>query len=94
MGFKQALRIVKPRGSIVLKSTFSENSAIDLSKIVVAEINIIGSRCGPFDKALNLLAENTIPVESMIDGQYLIKEGLAAFAHAAQPGIRRILLRP
>ena len=94
LGFEQALRIVKPRGSIVLKSTFSASEPIDLSKIVVAEINIIGSRCGPFDKALTLLAENTVPVESMIDGQYLLKEGLAAFGHAAQAGIRKILLRP
>jgi len=94
LGFEQALRIVKPRGSIVLKSTFSASEPIDLSKIVVAEINIIGSRCGPFDKALTLLAENSIPVESMIDGQYLLKEGLAAFGHAAQAGIRKILLRP
>ena len=94
LGFEQALRIVKPRGSIVLKSTFSAIDPIDLSKVVVAEINIIGSRCGPFDKALTLLAENTIPVESMIDGQYLLKEGLAAFGHATQTSIRKILLRP
>lgn len=93
-GFEQALRIVKPRGSLILKSTFSAIEPIDLSKIVVSEINIMGSRCGPFTKALALLGEKTIPVESMIDGQYRLKEGLAAFDHAAQKGVRKILLRP
>ena len=93
-GFEYALRIVRSRGHLILKSTFSSIEPIDLSKIVVSEINIIGSRCGPFDKALTLLAENSIPVEAMIDGQYLLKDHLAAFDHAAQTGVRKILLRP
>ncbi|MCQ8116504.1 alcohol dehydrogenase catalytic domain-containing protein [Methylomonas rosea] len=92
-GFAQALRIVKPRGTLVLKSTFAANAALDLSKVVVYEINIIGSRCGPFADALTLLAQNKLPVETMIDGQYPLSEGLAAFAHAAQAGVRKILLQ-
>ena len=93
-GFEHALRIVRPRGCLILKSTFSSIEPIDLSKVVVSEINIIGSRCGPFDKALTLLAENSIPVKTMINGQYLLKDHLAAFDHAAQRGVRKILLRP
>ena len=93
-GFENALRIVRPRGCLILKSTFSSIEPVDLSKVVVSEINIMGSRCGPFDKALTLLTENTIPIEAMIDGQYLLKDHLAAFDHAAQKGIRKILLRP
>ncbi|MDX8128770.1 alcohol dehydrogenase catalytic domain-containing protein [Methylomonas sp. OY6] len=93
-GFAQALRIVKPRGTLVLKSTFAANAALDLSKVVVYEINIIGSRCGPFADALALLTENKLPVETMIDGQYPLSDGLAAFNHAAQAGVRKILLQP
>jgi len=62
--------------------------------VVVYEINIIGSRCGPFADALALLAENKLPVETMIDGQYPLSDGLAAFNHAAQAGVRKILLQP
>ncbi len=93
-GFSQALRIVKPRGTLVLKSTFAADAALDLSKVVVHEINIIGSRCGPFAEALTLLAENKLPVETIIDGHYPLKDGLAAFEHAGRAGVRKILLRP
>jgi len=93
-GFEQALRMVKPRGILMLKSTFSASEPLDLSKVVVYEINILGSRCGPFADALALLAQNAIPVESMIDGRYALKDGLAAFQHAAETGVRKIILRP
>ncbi|WP_225587747.1 MDR/zinc-dependent alcohol dehydrogenase-like family protein [Methylomonas fluvii] len=93
-GFAQALRLVKPRGTLVLKSTFAAGAALDLSKVVVYEINIIGSRCGPFTEALTLLAEGKLPVATMIDGQYPLSDGLAAFNHAAQAGVRKILLQP
>lgn len=93
-GFAQALRIVKPRGTLVLKSTFAASEAVDLSKAVIYEINIIGSRCGPFPDALALLAQNSIPVQSMIDGRYRLQDGPAAFQHAAQAGVRKILLGP
>jgi len=93
-GFAQALRIVKPRGTLVLKSTFADNAALDLSKLVVYEINLIGSRCGPFADALGLLAANKLPVETMIDGCYALEDGPAAFEHAARTGVRKILLQP
>ncbi|MGZ4960120.1 MAG: MDR/zinc-dependent alcohol dehydrogenase-like family protein [Methylomonas sp.] len=93
-GFAQALRMVRPRGSLVLKSTFSSIEPVDLTKVVVGEVNIIGSRCGPFADALAVLAQNTVPVETLIDGRYTLKQGLAAFEHAAQAGVRKVLLRP
>ncbi|MDD1620969.1 MAG: alcohol dehydrogenase catalytic domain-containing protein [Methylococcaceae bacterium] len=93
-GFTQALRLVRPRGTLVLKSTFSAIEPVDLTKVVVCELNIIGSRCGPFADALAVLAQKTVPVESMIDGRYPLKQGLAAFEHAARPGVRKILLHP
>lgn len=93
-GFEQALRLVRPRGTLVLKSTFVAEGPVDLSKVVVDEINIVGSRCGPFADALALLEQNAVPVESMIDGRYSLKQGLAAFEHAAKAGVRKIILKP
>lgn len=93
-GFRQALRIIKPRGSLILKSTFSSLEPVDLSKVVVAELNILGSRCGPFAEALMLLQQRVIAVETLIDGCYGLNAGLEAIQNSAQPGIRKILLRP
>lgn len=93
-GFAQALRILKPRGSLILKSTFSSKEPLDLSKIVVAELNVLGSRCGPFDKALAVLQQKSIALETMIDGRYTLKDYKAAFKHAAQTGVRKVLLMP
>ena len=93
-GFKQALRILKPRGNLVLKSTFSALEPIDLSKIVVNELNIIGSRCGPFAEALALLEQHSIPLETLINASYPLQAGMAAFQQASMPGIRKILLHP
>ncbi len=93
-GFRQALRIIKPRGTLVLKSTFSSPELLDLSKVVVYELNILGSRCGPFSEALTLLKQQTIPVTTLIDGCYPLSEGMSAFNHAAQSGVRKVLLYP
>ena len=91
-GFSQSLRLVRPLGTLILKSTFSGKSTLDLTKLVVAEINVIGSRCGPFAPALRLLAHNQVDVLSLIERQYPLRDALAAFAYAAQPGIRKVLL--
>jgi len=93
-GFKQALRILRHRGTLILKSTFTALEPMDLSKIVVYELNVIGSRCGPFADALVLLKQQAVPVTSMIDGSYSLAEGVSAFNHAAQAGVRKILLYP
>jgi threonine dehydrogenase-like Zn-dependent dehydrogenase len=93
-GLRESLRLVRPRGILTLKSTFHGSPAFDLTKVVVSEINLLGSRCGPFVPALRLLAAGQIPVREMIDGEYSLDEALQAFAHANQPGVRKILLRP
>ncbi len=93
-GFAQAIRLVRPLGTLVLKSTFAGQSTLDLTKLVVSEISVIGSRCGPFVPALRLLAQEAVPVRALIDGEYPLSQGLTAFQHAARPGIRKILLRP
>jgi threonine dehydrogenase-like Zn-dependent dehydrogenase len=93
-GFQQALRIVKPRGTIVLKSTFTPTEPVDLAKVVVQEVNVLGSRCGPFAEALMVLQQKTVPVETMVNGHYRLQQGLAAIEHAAHAGVRKILLKP
>lgn len=91
-GLRQAIRMTRPLGTLVLKSTFEGLSNIDLTKIVVDEIHLLGSRCGPFDKALKLLAERSIEVEDLVDAEYPANEGAEAFRYAAQPGVRKVLL--
>jgi threonine dehydrogenase-like Zn-dependent dehydrogenase len=103
-GLAHSLRLVRPQGTLVLKSTFHGNADINLTKLVVAEIRVIGSRCGPFAPALRLLAASAldgdrncpgkIQVQPLIEGDYPLREGLAAFEHASRPGVRKILLRP
>ena len=91
-GLAHSLRIIKPQGLLVLKSTFAGLASVDLSRIVVSEIRVIGSRCGPFEPALRLLAAGEIEVAGMIEAIYPLDKGLDAFEHAAQPGVRKILL--
>lgn len=93
-GFAHSLRLVRPLGTLVLKSTFAGNANLNLSKLVVAEINVVGSRCGPFAPALDLLEKGAVAVRPLIEGEYPLSDALTAFKHAAQPGVRKILLRP
>ncbi len=101
-GFRLARRLVRPRGTLVLKSTFAGNLASllngegmnFLSALVVDEIALIGSRCGPFAPALRLLADGRVDVESLIHARYPLADGLAAFNHAQQPGVLKVLVRP
>lgn len=92
-GLRESLRLVRPQGTLVLKSTFHGSPSFDLTKIVVSEINVVGSRCGPFVPALRLLASGQIPIATTIDSEYPLDEALAALEHAARPGVRKILLR-
>jgi len=91
-GFAIARRALRPRGILVLKSTYANQLSLDISSIVVDEITLIGSRCGPFPKALKLLAENKIKVDNLIQAKYPLDEGLAAFKHAQQRGVLKVLL--
>ncbi|MFN3189774.1 MAG: alcohol dehydrogenase catalytic domain-containing protein [Aureliella sp.] len=91
-GFASALRTLRPCGTMVLKSTFADAGAIDLTPIVVNEIRIIGSRCGPFDRAIEFLASGALPLSLFIDACYPLEQALNGFEHAARPGVRKILL--
>lgn len=91
-GFSEALDLVEPRGTIVLKSTYVGIPPANLTRVVVDEIKVVGSRCGPFDAALRLLEIGAIDTESLIEARYPLVDGLTAFDHAAQPGALKVLL--
>jgi threonine dehydrogenase-like Zn-dependent dehydrogenase len=92
-GLRLAMDLVKPRGSIILKSTFHEAGALDMWRIVVDEISIIGSRCGRFEKAMQLLEEGKVEVEDLIAGEFKLSDGVAAMTAARMPGTLKILLK-
>jgi len=91
-GFALARRLLRPRGTLVLKSTYHGDSRIDFSAIVVDELTLVGSRCGPFAPALRLLEMGMVDVESLVDAVYPISQGMAAVHHAATPGTLKVLL--
>lgn len=93
-GFATALDLLKPRGKLVLKSTFSGKPTWEAWRVVVDEITIVGSRCGRFAPALKLLEEGKIEVESFISGEFSLSEGVAAMQRAAEKGTLKILLKP
>jgi threonine dehydrogenase-like Zn-dependent dehydrogenase len=92
-GFELARKIVRPRGSMVLKSTYAgEALPVNLTMIVVDEITLIGSRCGPFEPAIRLLAQRQIEVESLIQARYSLDDGVTALERAAQKGMLKVVL--
>ncbi len=93
-GLELARRAVRPRGTIVLKSTFRGSSQIDFSRLVVDEITIVGSRCGPFTPALQLLAKKLVDPRPLIDDCIPLKEGIRALEQASKPGIMKIAILP
>lgn len=91
-GFELAMQIVRPRGTIVLKSTFAAGKPLNLAPLVVDEINVIGSRCGPFREAIRALAEKQIDVASLITRRMKIEQGVEAMELAGRPGVLKVLL--
>lgn len=93
-GFAHSLRLIRPLGTLVLKSTFANRANLDLTKLVVAEITVVGSRCGPFEPALRLFSQEAVNVSALVEAEYSLRDALTAINHAAQPGVRKVLLRP
>lgn len=93
-GFESARQIVRPRGTIVLKSTYHGPLKIDMSALVVDEVTIVGSRCGPFWPALRLLESGLVDPRPLISAEYPLDEGVEALRRAAQPGVLKVLVRP
>jgi len=91
-GLKLAMESVRPRGTLVLKSTLAENHALSLAPLVINEVTVIGSRCGLFPPAIEALAEKSVSVTPMIEKVYPLADGLEAVAHAGRAGTLKVLL--
>jgi len=93
-GFELALAAVRPRGTLVLKSTMADRVLLNLAPLVIDEIELIGSRCGPFEPALAALAAGDIETTSLISERVPLTAGLDALQLAARPGVLKVLLDP
>jgi len=85
---------VRPRGTLVLKSTIAGEHHLSLAPLVINEITVVGSRCGVFAPALTALEEKTVSVTPLIETIYPLSEGLDAVAQASRRGAQKVLLRP
>jgi threonine dehydrogenase-like Zn-dependent dehydrogenase len=92
-GLRQAVGIARPRGTVVMKSTVSGNISFDSAPAIVNEITLVGSRCGRFEPAIDLLRKRKIDVLSMLSAEFPLAEAPAAFAEAARSGVLKVLLQ-
>lgn len=93
-GFALARQLLRPRGTLVLKSTYHGALSLDMSALVVDEITLVGSRCGPFAPAIRLLATGLVDPRPLIAATYPLADVQAAFAHAACKGTLKVLVAP
>jgi threonine dehydrogenase-like Zn-dependent dehydrogenase len=93
LGLGMALELVRPRGTLVLKSTFHGRTSLDLSPVVVNEITLIGSRCGPFAKAIALLASGRLDLTPLITRVLPLDQGLEAVEIAQAKGTLKVILK-
>jgi len=93
-GFATAISLTRPCGAVVLKTTCAEAPAFNPAPLVIDEITVIGSRCGPFEPAVQALAEGRIDVAPMIDRVFPLRDGEAALARAGERGSLKVLLTP
>jgi threonine dehydrogenase-like Zn-dependent dehydrogenase len=91
-GVALAQRALRSRGTLVLKSTYAGALTLDASAIVVNELTLVGSRCGPFAPALRLLAAAAVSVAPLIHARYPLRDAPAAMAHAERPGVLKVVL--
>jgi threonine dehydrogenase-like Zn-dependent dehydrogenase len=91
-GVALARRALRPLGTLVLKSTYAGEVAVDLAGLVVDEITVVGSRCGPFAPALRLLADGLVDPTRLIDDRFALAEAESALRRAAEPGVLKVLI--
>lgn len=91
-GFALARSALRARGTLVMKSTYAGELTMNASSMVVDELTLVGSRCGPFAPALQLLASGAIDPQPLIHGRYALSEGMAAFEHAQMPGVLKVIV--
>lgn len=91
-GFDLARQAVRPRGVLVLKSTYRGEASVNFSSLVIDEITLLGSRCGPFAPALRVLANHAVDPSLLIAAHYPLARAVEAFELARQPGMLKVLL--
>ena len=93
-GFADTMKLVKPRGTVILKSTIASRENLDLTPTIVNEITLVGSRCGLFKPAIDALATGIISVDSMIDSTFSLEKFSDAINHAKKPDTLKVFLKP
>jgi threonine dehydrogenase-like Zn-dependent dehydrogenase len=93
-GMPRALALVKPRGTIVWKSTHHEPAHFDAAALVVNEVTVVGSRCGRFEPALEFLRMKRVDVLSLLSSEFPLRDAVRALRVSARPGVLKVLLRP
>ncbi|HEX7480435.1 MAG TPA: alcohol dehydrogenase catalytic domain-containing protein [Polyangiales bacterium] len=91
-GMELALSLLRPRGTLVLKSTYHGKLSLDAAPIVIDELTVIGSRCGPFEPAISALSAGCLSPEPLIDAVFPLDDAVAAFRKAEEPGVMKVLL--
>ena len=91
-GLPTALRLVRPRGTIVLKTTVAGTQTLAWAPFVIDEVTLVGSRCGPFDRALDALEKGLVDVQPLIADRFNLSNGLAALQRAQQKGVLKVLI--
>ena len=92
-GFETSASLVKPRGTLVLKSTITAKEGLNLASIVVDEITIVGSRCGQFKPILRLLEQNKIDIKPLVSGIYSVDDFEEAFKKNEEKGVLKVLVK-
>jgi len=92
-GLRQAVAMVRPRGTVFMKSTVHRKVPLDTAPVIVHEINLVGSRCGRFEPALNLLAAGKVHLADLVSEVLPLSKAAAAFRLAGRPGVLKVLLR-
>jgi threonine dehydrogenase-like Zn-dependent dehydrogenase len=93
-GFELARKAIRPRGILVMKSTYRGELSVNFSSIVVDEIQIVGSRCGPFEPALRLMASRQVDPTVLIAEEFKLQDVLKAFERAGETGVLKVLVQP
>jgi threonine dehydrogenase-like Zn-dependent dehydrogenase len=91
-GLPTALRLVRPRGTIVLKTTVAGTQTLAWAPFVIDEVTLMGSRCGPFDRALDALERGEVNVKPLISERYDLVKGLEALERARTKSVLKVLL--
>ena len=92
-GLKKSLALAKPKGKVILKTTLEKREPVNLNAVVINEIDLIGSRCGPFAPATRALQKKLIDTKPLISKTYYLDEGMEAFKYASQRGVLKVILK-